>query len=221
MNLSKQILNFLRDLQTPDRIPDGVEILNPYRQPSSWKIVEQFYTTYYENDNKRMIVFGINPGRYGGGVTGIPFTDPVNLEQICGISNDLEKRTELSSRFIYEVIDAYGGPKDFYETFYISSISPLGYIKDGKNLNYYDIESWKEIFQTYAADMIRYQYDFIRKDRAICIGQGENAKFLKLINDENRFFDQIINLPHPRWITQYRLKQKEKYIQEYLDSLTG
>ena len=79
-----------------------------------------FYEKYYNDNNERYAFFGINPGRFGGGVTGIPFTDPIRLEKICGIPNDFEKKQELSSVFIYDMIDAFGGAAKFYKRFYIS-----------------------------------------------------------------------------------------------------
>ncbi len=39
----------------------------------------------------RYLILGINPGRFGGGITGIPFTDPIRLQNICGIENDFQK----------------------------------------------------------------------------------------------------------------------------------
>ena len=34
-----------------------------------------------------------------------------------------------------------------------------------------------------------------------------------------KFFKQIIPLPHPRFIMQYKLKKKEEYIDRYLREL--
>ena len=93
------------------------------------KPANSFYTKYYSDNNKRILLLGINPGRFGGGVTGIPFTDPVRLEKVCGIKNDFQKKQELSSVFIYEMIEAYGGAEKFYKQFYISAVSPLGFVK--------------------------------------------------------------------------------------------
>lgn len=219
MNVSIQILRFLKNLSFPPNLPSDVEVLNPFENPETWKLVETFYNRYYDNEDPRVIVFGINPGRLGGGVTGIPFTDPIRLEEKCDIKNDFNKRPELSSSFIYEVIDAYGGPSIFYDKFYISAVSPLGYMQEGRNLNYYDIPGWKDLFTDYAVNMIRAQSKFIRNDIAICIGQGQNLKFLKAINEEYQFFQKIITVPHPRWIMQYRLKRKQEFIGIYLNTL--
>ncbi len=221
MNNSKNILLFLRQLIPPDNLPQSVLTLNPYNDPMAWPLVERFYNTYYNDNDRRTIMFGINPGRLGGGITGIPFTDPIRLEEDCNIPNHFEKRSELSSRFIYDMIHAFGGPSKFYDQFYISALSPLGFMMDGKNLNYYDIPEWKNLFTDYAVDMIRKQSGFINNDIAICIGQGKNLKFLEELNATHQFFKEIITVPHPRWIMQYRLKKKDFFIQEYLDKLSG
>ena len=52
-----------------------------------------------------------------------------------------------------------------------------------------------------------------------CIGSGENFKFLTKINEQYHFFDQIISLEHPRFIMQYHKKDRDKYLEKYLDAL--
>ena len=138
MPLSKKILSFLKNLDLKIDLPVEVQIMNPFKEPATFNLCEKFYKKYYSDNNSRHLIFGINPGRFGGGVTGIPFTDTVRLQNICGIENDFQKKQELSSVFIYEMIHAFGGPEIFYNKFYISAISPLGFTKNNKNLNYYD-----------------------------------------------------------------------------------
>ena len=41
----------------------------------------------------------------------------------------------------------------------------------------------------------------------------------ELLNKEYKFFDEIIALPHPRWILQYKSKQKNFYIKTYINTL--
>lgn len=163
---------------------------------------------------------GINPGRFGAGVTGIGFTDPIRLEEDCGISNDFEKKAELSSKFIYDVIHAYGGPKKFYSKFFFSSISPIGYVKKGKNYNYYDDPSLEKVVKPFAVNCIQKKLDFGCTDTiAFSIGQGKNFKFLERLNNQHKFFHKISFVPHPRWVMQYRLRRKEEFIDQYLSAL--
>lgn len=217
--LADKILHFLFSLQKPVGLPDGVEVMNPFLQPETRLLCETFYHQYYSDDKLRSIILGINPGRFGGGTTGIPFTDPQRLESICKISNSFPKKQELSSVFVYDVIDAFGGPDSFYKQFYISSVFPLGFVKNGKNLNYYDEKALEETIKPMALGYLKEQINFgLKTDTAFCFGEGKNFKFLQNLNAERRLFGKIIPLPHPRFVMQYRLKKKDEYIRQYLDA---
>ncbi len=54
---------------------------------------------------------------------------------------------------------------------------------------------------------------------AFCLGSGKNYQVLSRMNEEHGFFEKLIPLEHPRFIMQYRSKQKQQYIQKYLDAL--
>src|SRR5450432_1175034 len=125
MPLSDKILLFLKNLDLKVELPTGVEVMNPFKEKARFNLCNKFYKKYYNDNNPRNLILGINPGRFGGGMTGIPFTDPVRLGSECGIENNFQKKQELSSVFIYEMIHAFGGPELFYKSFYISSMSPL------------------------------------------------------------------------------------------------
>lgn len=214
IKFSENIINFYSKLKIEQRLPEGVEILNPYGDEHVQQVVEAFYRKYYDDNDERILILGINPGRFGAGVTGIPFTDPVQLEKKCGINNSFDKKPELSSIFIYRMIDAFGSINQFYKKFYISSISPLGFIKNGKNLNYYDIKALQEMVYDFMLRSLKEQLNFgIRQDVCFCLGQGKNFQFLEKLNKKHQLFNKIIPLAHPRYILQY----KRKYVQDYID----
>src|SRR5690349_17067922 len=129
--LSERILSFFRQLSISSKLPKGVEILNPYHNETTFSFCQVFYRQYYHDSNARQLIVGINPGRLGGGLTGIPFTDPNKLQRVCGIANSLPKKSELSADFIYSMIQQFGGPSKFYSQFYFSSVSPLGFTLEG------------------------------------------------------------------------------------------
>src|SRR5262249_25006616 len=124
--LADKILDFLFHLELPFNLPESVGVMDVHKDLKIQNVCISFYKKFYSDSYPRYLVLGINPGRFGGGVTGIPFTDPIRLEKDCGIKNDFLKRQELSSVFIYSMIEAYGGVEKFYGQFYISAISPLG-----------------------------------------------------------------------------------------------
>lgn len=219
MTFAEHILQFLFHLQLPFKLSKDVEVLDVHQNKDVQNACIKFYEKYYNDNHKRHVLLGINPGRFGGGVTGIPFTDPVRLQNLCGIENEWPKKQELSSVFIYDMINAFGGTEAFYYRFYISAISPLGFVKEGKNLNYYDDKSLMKKIEPFVADCINKQLSFgLSTDICFCIGEGMNLKYLQQFNEKYKWFNQIVGLPHPRFIMQYKLKQKEAYIQKYLDA---
>ncbi len=220
MDLSKKILSFLKNLDLEAELPKEVEVMNPFKDKYTYNICKKFYNKYYSDANPRHLILGINPGRFGGGITGIPFTDPIRLMSVCGIENDFQKKQELSSVFMYEMIYAFGGPESFYSKFYISSISPLGFKKHNKNLNYYDDTNLEQSLKAFVIENINLQLSFgISRDVAFCLGEGKNFTYFTKLNSEVKFFKKIVPLPHPRFIMQYKLKKKDEYIERYLCEL--
>lgn len=214
------ILNFLFNLKLPFKLPKDIEVLDAHQRKDVQQACTSFYKKFYNDNYKRHLLIGINPGRFGGGVTGIPFTDPIRLENICGIKNDFQKKQELSSVFIYDMINAFGGATKFYKQFYISAMSPLGFVKHGKNLNYYDDKTLLEKIQPFIIDCMNKQIAFgLNTDVCFCIGEGENLKHLKKLNEIHKWFHSIKTLSHPRFIMQYKLKHKEEYINDYVSKL--
>lgn len=220
-SLAEQILHFLFTIDLNINLPRNVEVMDVYKDEEVQTTCQKFYSKYYNDHQPRTLMLGINPGRYGGGITGIPFTDPINLENYCNIQNNWKKQQELSSLFIYEMIEAYGGPELFYQQFYISAVSPLGFVKEGKNLNYYDDKLLLKRIEPLIIKWLQQQIQFgLNTTICFCIGEGENFKYLNKLNDQHQFFQQIKSLPHPRFIMQYRLKKKQEYIQLYKNSLS-
>ncbi|MEO6453853.1 MAG: uracil-DNA glycosylase family protein [Ginsengibacter sp.] len=220
MAFSDDILRFIKNLSFPFLPIGDIEVMNPFMDSYAMLICETFYKKYYSDNNDRTLIIGINPGRFGGGVTGIPFTDPIRLQNNCGIENEWPKKQELSSLFIYDMINAFGGVNPFYKKFYFTAISPLGFTRQNKNLNYYDDKDLQKGIKDFVIDCMNKQLKFgINRDVAFCLGDGKNYKYLSGLNKEQNFFKKVIPLPHPRFIMQYKLKKKEEYIRYYLQHL--
>ena len=128
MSFANYVIEFNQKLKLNIPLPKGVEVMNPFISQDTLEISVKFYRKYYSDENERILILGINPGRFGGGITGIPFTDPVKLENICGIHNQMKKVTEPSAGFIYDMIEAYGGPEAFLQqVFHLCSLSAWVY----------------------------------------------------------------------------------------------
>jgi hypothetical protein len=215
MTFAEKTITFYKQLAPDRKLPDDVDILNPYSHPETMAACEAFYTKFYNDHKNRRIIFGINPGRFGAGVTGIPFTDPVHLEKDCGIPNDFDKKPELSSQFIYLLIENMGGVIPFYRHYFIGAVSPLGFVKNGKNYNYYDDRLLERSLKPFIIKNMVMQVTLgIRTDKCFCLGNGKNFIYLQRLNDELKIFDEIIPLPHPRWVMQYRRKQLQSFLDE-------
>lgn len=204
-------------------LPAGIKIMNPFRESDYINsIAAEFYRKYYNDNNQRHLILGINPGRFGGGLTGIPFTDPKHLQAQCNINYTGPVTHEPSSVFVYEVIKAFGGLAEFYNKFYINSISPLGFTsvsKNGKekNYNYYDSKELKAAVYDFIIESIEKQIEFgINRDTCFCFGTGAYAKFLQELNIEKGYFKKIVSLEHPRFVMQYKSKSKQFYIDKYV-----
>ncbi|MEO6316931.1 MAG: uracil-DNA glycosylase family protein [Chitinophagaceae bacterium] len=220
MNFADNMLAFISSLRLPVELPEGIEVMTPYDNAATMEACTSFYKKFYNDTHQRRMIIGINPGRFGGGVTGIPFTDPIRLQNDCGIDNNWAKKQELSSLYIYEMIRAFGGVAAFYQQFYITAVSPLGFTSAGKNLNYYDDKTLQDRIKPFVIDCLKKQFCFgIYRTTAFCLGDGKNYKYLSALNKETQFFENIVPLPHPRFIMQYKLKKKQEYIDRYLQQL--
>jgi len=220
MSFGEKIFNFYSNLDHPPVNIRHVDILDPFQTKIVRDINSEFYKKYYNNNQERTFLIGINPGRFGAGLTGIPFTDPIYLETILKIKNDFPKKHELSSQFIYKVIDEFGGPEKFFGTFYLTAVSPLGFTFHNKNINYYDIKSivntWEPVFIKWMKQQLKAGG---RRDIGFILGKGANSKYFLRLNNEAKLFKQLIPLPHPRWVMQYHYKNQSTFVKNYLLNL--
>ncbi|HEX8545971.1 MAG TPA: uracil-DNA glycosylase family protein [Cytophagaceae bacterium] len=222
-----KIIAYNKSLDYQGKLPHGVRVMNPFREYNNViAISSEFYKKYYTDQDQRRLILGINPGRFGAGLTGIPFTDPKRLASVCGIEYLGPKTHEPSSVFIYEMIRQFGGPEEFYRKFYIHSIFPLGFTSIGKkgkevNFNYYDNKELISCVYDFIVDNIRKQIDLgINTDLCFCFGTGKNEKFLTVLNNKYRFFKKIIALEHPRFVIQYKSKNMQYYIDKYISAFS-
>ncbi|MBL7698995.1 MAG: DUF4918 family protein [Chitinophagaceae bacterium] len=225
MTFADKVIRFNRQLKyTGESLPPDIRVMNPFANLQTMSIVEKFYKKYYSDNHKRRLILGINPGRFGAGLTGIPFTDTKRLVSECGIGYSGPSSHEPSSVFVYEVINAYGGAEAFYSKFFINSPCPLGFTKvsaTGKetNYNYYDSPQLMKAVKGFMVENIARLIKLgIHTDVCFCFGAGKNMKYLNMLNNEHGFFDEIVALEHPRFIMQYKNKSRNDYIDKYISA---
>lgn len=217
---SDQVLRFYQSLKVPGHLPRGYEVLFPFGDPLVKGLMQRFYQKYYRDQRPRILLLGINPGRYGAGVTGINFTAPRQLRNDCGIPHPLGDQSELSAEFIYSVIRAYGGPRMFYRHFFIGAVCPLGFVHKGINKNYYDHPLLQRRVTPFILERMEQMAAWpVSHSVGICIGEGKNYQFLNRWNEKYCWFGQLIPLPHPRFIMQYRSRSRGAYVDRYLETL--
>jgi len=224
---SEKVNRFNKNLHFEGTLPPSIEIMNPFREAEVYRTACMFYDKYYNDHNRRKLILGINPGRLGAGATGIPFTDPKRLRDVCQLPFDGPLLHEPSSVFVYDVIAAYGGPERFYADFYINSVCPLGFvIKDKnnkeKNYNYYDSKELLAAVKGFTEWNIRTQIEMgCSTEMGYCLGTGHNYRYLLELNNRMGFFRKIVPLEHPRFVMQYKSRSKQAYIDTYLERLTA
>jgi len=217
-----KVIAFNRNLNYTGDLPEGFRVMNPFLDnPETMEVMQAFYHKFYRDNRQRRFIVGINPGRNGAGVTGIPFTDTKRLEGACDIIMKSVHTHEVSSVFVYDMIEAYGGVVQFYRDFYINSPFPLAIIRQSKggawlNANYYDDPKLFNALKGFMIESLKEHIKLGLDTSEVFILGKKNADFIAKLNAEEKLFDKMTTLEHPRFIQQYKSKEKELYIDKYL-----
>lgn len=220
---AEKVIDFNKHLDYYGELPPDFAVLNPFfDNKETMQVMKAFYNKFYGDNYVRRFLIGINPSRHGAGVTGVPFTDTKRLESHCGIKMRSARTHEVSSVFMYDMIEQYGGTKQFYRDFYINSPFPLAIIrrKGGNwvNANYYDDKGLFEDVKPFMKESIRRHIALGLDTQKVFVLGKKNADFLEKINRDESFFNEMVALDHPRFIQQYRSRFKDDYITGYLEA---
>ncbi|MGC4232120.1 MAG: SMUG2 DNA glycosylase family protein [Niabella sp.] len=223
--IADKVIAFNGQLQYAGLLPSGFGVMNPFKEnPETMEVMAQFYYKFYNDNKRRKFLIGINPSRHGAGLTGVPFTDTKRLDMVCGIKMKSAYSHEPSSVFLYEMIQEYGGAQNFYSNIYINSPFPLAIIRragngNWLNANYYDDRVLFEAVKPFMVKSLKQHIQIgVRTDKAYVLGK-KNLSFLEKINREEKLFGELVCLEHPRYIQQYKSKDKAAYIEKYLAAL--
>ena len=219
-----KVIEFNENLKFSGKLPEDFQVLNPYLDnPETMIVMKEFYHKYYNDSAPRKFMIGINPSRHGAGVTGVPFTDTKRLESVCGIRMKSAHTHEVSSVFMYDMIADYGGPEEFYRDIYINSPFPLAIVRKTKNgwlnANYYDDKSLFEAVKDFMIDSLKKHISLGLDTSEVFILGKKNADFISKLNKETKLFGKMTVLEHPRYIQQYKSKEKQLYIDKYILAL--
>ena len=220
----ERVIEFNKNLTYNGNLPAGFQVMNPFLDNTeTMKVMSEFYHKYYNDNRERRFIIGINPSRNGAGVTGVPFTDTKRLESACGIRMESARTHEVSSVFVYDMIEAYGGTESFYNDFYIKSPFPLAIIRESKegnwlNANYYDDQKLFKMVKDFMIDSLKKHIDLGLDTSEVFILGKKNADFIARLNAEEKMFDKLTALEHPRYIQQYRSRYKQLYIDKYINA---
>lgn len=226
-SFANRAIDFNKELIAPKRLPNNFRVLNPFADnPETVEVMEQFYHKFYTDNNERRFIVGINPGRLGAGTTGVPFTDTKRLLSHCDIEMKSARTHEISSVFVYDMIDAYGGAEKFYKDFYINSPFPLAIVRQSKtgdwiNANYYDDRELFAALKEYMIETLRKLIKIGLDSSEVFVWGKKNADFIARLDREDKLFDKLTVLEHPRYIQQYKLRERQFYIDKYLSAFYG
>lgn len=222
MNFADKIIYFNQNLKFTGKLPVGYFVMNPFLDnPETLEVMKRFYQKFYADQYERRFLIGINPSRHGAGVTGVPFTDTKRLASACGVQMLSARTHEISSVYMYDMIAAYGGASAFYRNFYINSPFPLAIIKEvtpGQfiNANYYDKPELYMAVKDFMIESLKKHIAMGLNQEEVFILGKKNAKFIDKLNREGKFFKKLTVLEHPRFIQQYKSKERQLYIDKYL-----
>lgn len=219
------VLAMNEDLSINCNLPKDYALLNPFiENPETKLVMTEFYEKFYNDCQKRKLILGINPGRFGAGLTGVPFTDTKHLKSSCEIEMHSAQSHETSGMFVYDLIEAFGGVESFYKAFFIQNAFPLAIVRKTAadkwvNANYYDnsklVEATKDEIILHLQRLVALGVD---TSVAFVLGK-KNFRFINKINESEQLFERLEVMDHPRYIQQYKTKEKPFFIQRYLKLL--
>lgn len=222
-----KVIEFNRQLQYSGKLPANFQVMNPYLDnPETMEVMQRFYHKYYNDSKQRKFMIGINPSRHGAGVTGVPFTDTKRMESVCGIEMKSAHTHEISSVFLYDMISEYGGAEAFYNDVYINSPFPLAIIRktpqgNWLNANYYDDPELFAFVKDFMIESLKKHISLGLDTSEVFVLGKKNADFIGKLNKEAQLFDRLTILEHPRYIQQYKSKDKQLYIEKYILALNA
>lgn len=219
VTIRKSVIKFYRSFTPPPGLSSDVELINPYDNEERREAIEQYYAKYFDDEDARIHILGINPSRMHPTATGVNYTDGFALAEYCGIENNFSKNRELTSDFFYRVINVMGGASEFFGRVFPWAMMPVTVTKKGNYANYYSndvVEDLKHLVE----ENVKWTSRLPSSGRLVILGTGENQKFFESMRGSPFGYNDVRVVPHPRWIMQYNRGKVGKFIEQYQDALS-
>jgi hypothetical protein len=168
---------------------EGIQVLHGLARHRN--DARRFFRTYYAGEGRRIALVGLNPGRFGGGRTGLPFLDPLAVSALLG---GMGQGRERSARFLWGVI-ARLGPERFFERVYLTNLSCLGFVRGGRNVNLDQVPGpiRSALIEGFVEEMRR-----VRPLRLVPLGRWVESELSALAAAGRLAAPVAPRLPHPR-----------------------
>ncbi len=176
----------------------------------------EFHKKYVQPNSPKVVICGINPGRYGAGKTGIPFIDFTSLSKM--LPNIDKEDSERSARFFFSVIEEFG-IENFYQNFHVTNLSWYGFyqLDKMKNVNYDNTNIATEI-QIFLIDKFVEEMNYINPDIIIPLADVVLWE-LQSLKKKNKLNAQIApRLYHPA--SPIIAKDLNLWKKNYVDTLS-
>lgn len=219
MSIRNEVIDFYQKFVGPSKLPTDLELINPYADEDRRNAIHSFYDKYYDDSKVRVHVLGINPSRMHKTATGINYTDGFALSEYCGIDNSFSKTRELTADFFYRVVNAMGGPSEFFARIFPWAMMPVCVTKQGDYANYYE-ESVVEHLRDLVEENVRWTSKLPSTGKLVILGTGENHKFFEGMPGSPFGYNEVRVVPHPRWVMQYNRSKLDDYIDQYIEALS-
>lgn len=189
---------------------NGISMLEGYLDQSD--IMDAFCEKFYSNQIPKIVICGINPGRLGAGLTGVPFFDFASLSKI--FPSIQRNDTENTAQFFFKVIEKIGVER-FFKYFYITNVSSVGYSKGKSNFNFNKLPDNLQsiVFSNFAKEI-----ELIKPAKIIALGEAAFNGVESALGKNNY---RLEKLKHPSWIMQYKRDEINFWVQAYADALSN
>jgi len=157
----------------------------------NWDVMKQFEQQFYADGYPKVVLCGINPGRLGAGKTGIPFIDFASLSKM--IPEVCRNDSERSASFFFDVVQSIG-VKTFYQHFYVTNISWIGFQHNNRNVNY---DQLPDAAKDFVYRMFRFEMEQVQAATIISLGAVVHDTVRGCFDDTDIDVSQA--LPHPNY----------------------